>query len=428
MIQIALKELRAGHILAKSIYRDTGEIMLSSGYRMTGDVSAKLAAIGIDRIWVWEEGLNDLEYEDLVSEVTINQGVLLMRKTYLDFRAKLGLVRTNSEEVLPTPEQIIAKPEQIKEAMNITAFRKVAADIFQELKKADPSILHMTGSRSTGNFYQQQSIDCAIVAALLAKRYNFDPDEIEDMILAVLLMDVGLALLPDNLLNPSAKLSLEELELKKKHPDYGFEILRACNVSLICANVALQHHERQDGGGYPRKLTGSNKPPIRTTGPAPKGKINRYAEIASVALDYVSLIAPPPGIDAQTPINSIKFLVRLSGAKLNSSIVETLLAMIPVYSAGDRIMVTSDPSGELKGYVGVVLRSNSREQNRPAIALIYNGAGEKIPLIQINLWERKDLEIREAKLGEISGIPAASQEEEHKDIADALADALADAS
>jgi hypothetical protein len=400
MIQIALKELRAGDILARSIYRDTGEIMLSSGYRMTEDVSTKLAAIGIDRIWVWEDGLDDLEYEDLVSEATINQGVLLLRKTILDFRSKLGLITNNSEEVPPTPEEVLSKPEQIKEAMNISAYRKVAADIYHELKKADPSILHITGSRSLGNFYQQQSIECAIVAALLAKRYNYTPDEVEDMILAVLFMDIGFSLLPENLLNPNVKLSLEELELKKKHPDYGFEILRICNISLICANVALQHHERQDGGGYPRKLTGNNKPPVRVTGPAAKGTINRYAEIAAVALDYVSLIAPPPGIVVQTPINSIKFLVRLSGAKLNSSVVETLLSMIPVYSAGDRIMVTSDSSGELTGYVGVVLRSNSREQNRPTVVLIYNNMGEKIPSIQLNLWERKDIEIREAKLGE----------------------------
>ena len=400
MIQIALKELRAGHVLARSIYRDTGEIMLSAGFRMTLDVSSKLRAIGIDRIWVQEQGLEDLESEDLVSEVTINQCVLLLRKTVLDFRAKVGLVKTSSEEELPTPEQILGKPEEVKEALNISAFRKVAADIYQELKKADPTLLHITGSRSLGNFFQQQSIDCAIVAALLAKRYSYTPDEIEDMILAVLLMDIGYILLPDHLLNPSAKLSLEELELKKRHADYGFEILRICNISLICANVALQHHERQDGGGYPRKLTGKNSPPVRTTGPATKGTMNRYAEIAAVALDYISLIAPPPGTSAQTPISSIKFLVRLSGAKLNSAIVETLLSMIPVYNAGDRIMVTSDETGELTGYVGVVLRSNSKEQNRPTVALIYNSTGERVPPVQVNLWERKDMEIREAKLGE----------------------------
>jgi HD-GYP domain-containing protein (c-di-GMP phosphodiesterase class II) len=399
MIQITLKELRAGQVLAKSIYRDTGEIMLSAGYRMTPDVSSKLAAIGMDRIWVLEEGLEKLEYEDLVTEVTINQSVLALRKTVLDFRSKVGLVKTNSEEPLPTPEQILSKPENLKE-LNISAYKKAAADIYQELKKADPSLLHITGTRSLGNFYQQQSVDCAIVAALLAKRYNFTPDEVEDMILSVLLMDIGNILLPDNLLNPAAKLTLEDLELRKKHPEYGFSILRECGVSLVCANVALQHHERQDGGGYPRKLIGTNKPPIRTTGPAPKGTINRYAEIAAVALDYISLIAPPPGTPVQTPISSIKFLVRLSGAKLNSAIVELLLSMIPVYNAGDRVMVTVSPNGELTGYVGVVLRSNTREQNRPTIVLIYNKAGEKIPAIQINLWERKDIEIKEAKLGE----------------------------
>ncbi|MCL2282275.1 MAG: hypothetical protein FWC26_03045 [Fibromonadales bacterium] len=400
MIQITLKELRAGHVLAKSIYRDTGEIMLSAGYRMTPDVSTKLKEIGIDRIWVQEEGLEDLESEDLVSEVTINQCVLLLKRTVLDFREKVGLVKIKSEELPPSPEQILSKPEQVKEALKVSAFKKAAADIYHELKKADPSILHMTGTRSLGNFFQQQSIDCAIVAALIAKRYSFTPDEIEDMIFSVLLMDIGYILLPENLLNPMAKLSLEELELKKRHTDYGFDILRICNVSLICANVALQHHERQDGGGYPRKLTGSNKPPVRTTGPAAKGKINRYAEIAALALDYVSLIAPPPGIAAQTPISSIKFLVRLSGSKLNSAVVETLLSMIPVYSAGNRIMVTSDANNEFSGYIGIVLRSNSREQNRPAIVLIYNRSGEKIPAVQLNLWERKDIEIREAKLGE----------------------------
>jgi len=400
MFQIALKELRAGHVLARSIYRDSGEIMLSTGFRMTPDVSTKLAAIGIDRIWVQEEGLEDLESEDLVSEVTINQCVLLLRKTVLDFRSKIGLIKTNSEEPIPTPEQILSKPEEIKEALNITAFRKVAAEIYQELKKADPSLLHITGTRSLGNFYEQQSIDCAIVAALLAKRYNFSPDEIEDLILAVLLMDIGYFLLPDHTLSLNSKLTLQDLDLKKQHVNYGFEIIKICNLSLVCANVALQHHERQDGGGYPRKLVGTNNPPVRTTGPTIKGTINRYAEIAAVALDYISLIFPPPGIAAQTPINSIKFLVRLSGAKLNSAIVETLIAMIPVYSSGDRVMVTSSEGGEFTGFIGIVMRSNTKEQNKPSIVLIYNKDGEKITPVELNLWERKDIEIREAKLGE----------------------------
>ncbi|MDR2579929.1 MAG: HD domain-containing protein [Fibromonadaceae bacterium] len=402
MIQIALKELRVGHALARSIYRDTGEIMLSTGYKVTPEIITRLSGMGIDRVWVHEEGLEDLENEDTIPEIVVNQSVLLLRKTILSFRSKIGLGKINPNETPPSPEQILSKPERVKEVFDLAAFKKVAADIFQELKRADPSILYITGTRSIGNFYQQQSVECAIVAAFLAKRFNYSPDEVEDLILAVLLMDIGYMLLPEHLLNPMTKLTLEELELKRRHADYGFDILRICNTSLICSNIALQHHERQDGGGYPRKLTGSNKPPVRTTGSAPKGSINRFAEIAAVALDYVSLIAPPPGIAAQTPIGSIKFLVRLSGSKLNSSIVETLLSMIPVYSAGDRIMVTTDPTGELIGFVGVVTKPNTREQNRPSIVLIYDRAGKKIPAIKMNLWERTSIDIKEVKLGEVS--------------------------
>jgi len=400
MIQIALKELRVGHVLARSIYRDTGEIMLSTGYKVTAEMSARLNSMGIDRIWVQEEGLEDIESEYTIQEVVVNQSVLKIKKAVLDFRKSIGLTNVNPKEQPPTPEQILSKPDLIKDSLNIAAFKKVASEIFQELKRADPSLLHVMGTRSLGNFYQQQAIECAVVAAFLAKRYNYSPDEVEDLILSVLLMDIGYMILPDALLNPTAKLSMEDLELRKKHVEYGYEILRICNVSLLCANIALQHHERQDGGGYPRKLIGTNKLPLKTNAPVVKGTINRYAEIAAVALDYISLIAPPPGFPSQTPIGSIKFLIRLSGSKLNSSIVETLLSMIPVYSSGDRIMITTDPTGELMGFVGVVMKSNSREQNRPSIALIYNKAGEKIPAIQVNLWERTDIEIKEAKLGE----------------------------
>jgi len=400
MIQIALKELRVGHVLARSIYRDTGEIMLSSGYKMTADMNTKLSAMGIDRIWVQEEGLEDIENDDTIPEITVNQSVLQIRRAFLDFRQKAGFLNLNQMEEPPAPAQILEKPDFIKENLSLAPFKKAAADIFQELRRADPSILHITGSRSLGSYYQQHSVECSIVAAFLAKRFNFSPDEVEDLIVNVLLMDIGYILLPEALLNPVAKQSLEDMELKKKHVEYGYEILRACNANLFCANVALQHHERQDGGGYPRKLIGLNKPPVRTTAPAQKGSINRYAEIASVAHDYVSMIAPPPGIPAQTPIGSIKFLLRLSGSKLNSSIVEVLLSMIPVYSSGDRVMITTDPTGELTGFVGVVLKSNSREQNRPSIGIIFNRAGEKIPVVKLNLWERTDIEIKEARLGE----------------------------
>ncbi|MDR0516303.1 MAG: HD domain-containing protein [Fibromonadaceae bacterium] len=415
MIQIAINELRAGQALARSIYRDTGEIMLSTGFRMTSDLHEKLIKMGIDRIWVQEEGLESLESEDTVPEMVVNQSVLLLRKTVLEFRSKIGLTKINPMETPPSPEEILSKPELIKDSLKMPTFKKAAADIFQELRRADPSILHLSGTRSIGNFYQQHSVECSIVAAFLAKRYNYSPDEIEDLILAVLLMDIGYALLPEHLLHPNSKLSLGELELKKRHPDYGFDILRICNMSLICANVALQHHERQDGGGYPRKLFGNNKRPIKTTGPAQKGTINRYAEIAAVAHDYISLIAPAPGVAAQTPIGSMKFLIRLSGSKLNSSVVETLLSMIPVYSSGQRIVVTTDPTGEYTGFVGVVMKSNTREQNRPSIALIFNRDGEKVPAIMLNLKERTDIEIKESKLGEIKAAEPESEPSESFD-------------
>ena len=53
----------------------------------------------------------------------------------------------------------------------------------------------------------------------------------------------------------SGKLTEEEYELVKKHPEYGFQLLKEIHtVSLHVAHCAYQHHERLDGSGYPRGL------------------------------------------------------------------------------------------------------------------------------------------------------------------------------
>jgi HD-GYP domain-containing protein (c-di-GMP phosphodiesterase class II) len=71
---------------------------------------------------------------------------------------------------------------------------------------------------------------------------------------AVYMHDVGMALLPLEVINSSSALSEEELALVKKHPIISFELLRYMKQWAEAAGIVLQHHEKMDGSGYPYGL------------------------------------------------------------------------------------------------------------------------------------------------------------------------------
>ncbi len=74
------------------------------------------------------------------------------------------------------------------------------------------------------------------------------------------LHDVGKVGIPDAILKKEGKLSPEEYEQMKLHTVYGYELLGLARAEEMARNIALSHHERHDGGGYPRALAGSEIP------------------------------------------------------------------------------------------------------------------------------------------------------------------------
>ena len=72
--------------------------------------------------------------------------------------------------------------------------------------------------------------------------------------------DIGKVAIPDAILNKPGKFTDEEFEIMKKHAELGYEMLQNSNRPLLKAAsiVAYEHHEKYDGSGYPRGLSGEN--------------------------------------------------------------------------------------------------------------------------------------------------------------------------
>ena len=95
-----------------------------------------------------------------------------------------------------------------------------------------------------------------LYAAAIAKSLGWRPESVQDIQLAASMHDVGKIGIPDTILLKPGKLTLEEFEVMKSHTTIGAEILDGSNVPLIqmARKIALSHHEKWDGSGYPGGL------------------------------------------------------------------------------------------------------------------------------------------------------------------------------
>ena len=95
---------------------------------------------------------------------------------------------------------------------------------------------------------------------ILAEAMGLDPQFLEKIRLYAPLHDVGKVGIPDAILKKKAPLTPEEFEIMKKHTLYGYELLSMAKAEDIAKNIALSHHERMDGSGYPFGLQGEAIP------------------------------------------------------------------------------------------------------------------------------------------------------------------------
>ena len=94
----------------------------------------------------------------------------------------------------------------------------------------------------------------------VARELGLDESCLGDIEVAALLHDIGKIGIADAILNKPAKLTAEEYDLMKKHPEYGWAVLRQVPGMERASLIILHHHESYDGRGYPGGLKGEEIP------------------------------------------------------------------------------------------------------------------------------------------------------------------------
>jgi putative nucleotidyltransferase with HDIG domain len=158
---------------------------------------------------------------------------------------------------------------------------------------------------------------CAAVAAFsrdVAEQLGMSKREQELAHTAGLLHDIGKFALSDRVMERGGKLLDSDWRGIRRHPDIGAELLRDIGVYGPVSDIVRAHHERVDGRGYPRGLTGAEIPPI--------------ARVVAVAEVYDTLTAPDTYRTPMTSFEALNELRRVSGTQLDGGYVEALAKLL----------------------------------------------------------------------------------------------------
>jgi len=146
----------------------------------------------------------------------------------------------------------------------ISVNEKLIDELFKENSRLSFEAVEILSHISELKDYEthEHTTRVGIISAKIAESMDLDPIFVSQIRFAAPLHDIGKVLIPNQILTKPGKLTEEEWELVRKHSEIGWEILRgsSSDVLRLAASIALTHHERWNGSGYPRGLVGKEIP------------------------------------------------------------------------------------------------------------------------------------------------------------------------
>ena len=408
-----ISQLRPGQTLAKALYSERGSILLGAGTTLNPFYIDKLRERGVISVFL-QDGLgDDVEPEDIVSEELRAATVTHLARAFDVIGSMAKGSAMNAPERPATVSDLVhrlgERPLDMP-ARGVSALQALYQDIealMAEILESN-TIASLESLKTHNDYTFQHSVDVAVLGILLGRTAGLPRDQLRELALGCLLHDLGKMYIDEAILDKPGKLTAEEFDEIKKHPQMGFELIRRMPVfSILPAHVAFQHHERQDGTGYPRGLIGNN---ILSRSLADRMNPKRMlliAEIAAVADVYSALTSDRPYRPAMPLDKAGQIMTDMSGPHLNMEIIKLLMHTIPMFPVGHWVEVVT---GKYRGWRGVVCELSMDALHQPAIRLLLNDRADRVPVpVDLDLRIHDDVKIKGMAPGEAPfevGVPA----------------------
>lgn len=348
---VSLSMITPEMVLAKAIYYNDC-LILRKGQTDLERFTNSLKNMGIEYVYVEDSKSDGIEIPDAISEETRVSCKKILRKTLEDFENKTivdlsemgGTINNIIDEILSKPDILVS---------------------LNDISAAD-------------EYTFSHSVSTTVYSLLIAKQLGYNKTMMERLAAGSMLHDMGKIFLDKKILNKDGKLTPEEFEQVKLHTTLGYEALKKCvSLTELSRIIALYHHERMDGSGYP---TGT-----------PAGELHELTRIVAIADVYDALVTDRVYRKRWSSNHAVNHLIEHAETKYDLNLVSVLIKQIAIYPNGSMVRLSNNA-------VGIVKEQNKNFPLRPIVRMITDEAGKEISMYEIDLMKALSVTIVESEI------------------------------
>jgi len=277
---------------------------------------------------------------------------LITQHAYTDtasFEDEMPRAREAFETVSKFAEQIVADIHAGR-PIDASSLDEAVRPMVASVLRSGDAFFWIESLRRHDSYTFQHAVGCSTLAASFGRHMGFNGEAIVSLAAGALLMDVGKAQLPRELLERDGPLNDMEWDLARHHVEEGGAILDAAGVTdQEVRDMVLTHHERFDGTGYPEGLAGTEIP--------------LAGRMAAIIDTYHAMCTPRPYRPAVSQHLALRQLYQGREREFQGELVEQFQACLGVYPTGSLVELNT-------GEVAVVMVQNQSRRLQPRVAIL----------------------------------------------------------
>lgn len=340
---VPIECVQEGTFLAKTIYDNDGRVLLREGVKLTNLFISRIKYIKVLSVYINDE-YSDNIIEDVIKPELRLKAVKTIKDTFTSFeKYNMNISSKNLSSN--------SKKDFIKERQNyFDSIGKIAEDIMEELILKKNVLVNIVDIKSLDNYTYQHSVNVAVLSLAIGIQLKLNKSDLYNLCMGALMHDVGKVFVPKEIIQKNDTLTYKEFEIVKEHSKAGYDYLKdSPDISVPSRIIALQHHERENGQGYPEGRKGTD--------------INKLSKIVAVADVYDALTSDRPQRRALSPNESLEYIMGAGGSLFDYEVVRAFSLVAIPYPEGTLIKLSN-------GDIAVVQELNLNYPLRPKVKVV----------------------------------------------------------
>ncbi len=235
--------------------------------------------------------------------------------------------------------------------INLQELSDTVKDLCVYIKENKRYVLRITPSvvARSKNFLVVHSMRSTVLAITIGLELHMTLSKLVELGVACILHEIGMLRLPPQLYMTNKPLSNSEKAQISTHTLLGFNIMKDLNFPLSIQLGVLEHHEKENGMGYPRKLPGS--------------KISNYAKIISVACSFEAITAPREYKTERTTFDAMVEMLKNPNGQYDATVIKALLFSLSLFPIGAFVYLQN-------GKIGIVADVSPNNPKNPLVQIL----------------------------------------------------------